>query len=247
VIGLLQMIPAISTSDGKPMIFIPLVIIILITALKDLFEDLKRHQADNEENNRPVEVYCDETWQTRPWMDILVGQLVKVKRNEYFPADMLILSSSEAKGVCYIETKNLDGETNLKHKYAHKDLLKEMPTNLKKLASLELVMRYEKPNPYLYQFTGSIQKGSTKIPLDSQHFVLRGCSLRNTDWIIGLVGYSGHHTKIMLNSVKARAKISRVEATMNRCILSVFIVQIFICILSAGIYVGWYGSNKVHA
>jgi len=29
---------------------------------------------------------------------------------------MILLSSSSPKGICYIETKNLDGETNLKHK-----------------------------------------------------------------------------------------------------------------------------------
>jgi len=47
---------------------------------------------------------------------------VKIFRDEFFPADLLVLGSSEKKNVCYIETKNLDGETNLKNKKAHKDL-----------------------------------------------------------------------------------------------------------------------------
>lgn len=47
---------------------------------------------------------------------MLVGDLLKLSKNEYAPADMLILNTSEKKGVCFIETKNLDGETNLKHK-----------------------------------------------------------------------------------------------------------------------------------
>jgi magnesium-transporting ATPase (P-type) len=41
---------------------------------------------------------------------------VKILEDEYIPADMLILNSSGPKGTCYVETKNLDGETNLKIK-----------------------------------------------------------------------------------------------------------------------------------
>jgi magnesium-transporting ATPase (P-type) len=49
--------------------------------------------------------------------------IVKIKRDEYFPADLIIINSSGPKGICYIETKDLDGETNLKHKQADKRLL----------------------------------------------------------------------------------------------------------------------------
>ena len=51
-----------------------------------------------------------------------VGQVVKIMSQEFFPADMILLKSSELKGVCYVETKNLDGETNLKHKTTEKYL-----------------------------------------------------------------------------------------------------------------------------
>jgi P-type E1-E2 ATPase len=50
------------------------------------------------------------------WKEIKVGHVVKIFKNEYFPADLVLMNSSGAKGICYIETKNLDGETNLKHK-----------------------------------------------------------------------------------------------------------------------------------
>ena len=47
---------------------------------------------------------------------------MKVKKNEFFPADIIVLATSP-KNICYVETKNLDGETNLKHKIAPKELL----------------------------------------------------------------------------------------------------------------------------
>ena len=52
-----------------------------------------------------------------------VGDVVKVKENEFFPADLIILSSTEPDGMFYVETKNLDGETNLKLKSVSKDLI----------------------------------------------------------------------------------------------------------------------------
>ena len=50
-----------------------------------------------------------------------MGRILKVNEGEQFPADLIILNSSGAKGICYIETKNLDGETNLKHRQALKE------------------------------------------------------------------------------------------------------------------------------
>ena len=52
----------------------------------------------------------------RPWKKIKVGDVVRVNENEFFPADMVMLNSTEENGVFYVETKSLDGETNLKLK-----------------------------------------------------------------------------------------------------------------------------------
>ena len=49
-------------------------------------------------------------------LDVQVGCIVKVRENQFFPCDMVMISSSLPKGMAYVETKNLDGETNLKHK-----------------------------------------------------------------------------------------------------------------------------------
>ena len=121
IMGLLQMITEISASDGVPTTYGPLLVIVLISAFKDLYEDYKRHRSDNEENNKKVEVLTSEGFQVKTWQEVLVGDMVKVHQDQFFCADMLVVKSSGDKGNCFIETKNLDGETNLKHKKTHQD------------------------------------------------------------------------------------------------------------------------------
>ena len=101
--------------------------------IKDYFEDARRRKFDRLENNRDsvlVDVLADGDLEGEsgsqsktPWHSLKTGQLVKVNKNDFFPADIILLASSAPGGVCFVETKNLDGETNLKHKIAPKELL----------------------------------------------------------------------------------------------------------------------------
>lgn len=45
-----------------------------------------------------------------------MGNIIKVYKDEYFPCDVLLLKHGQEAKVAYVETKNLDGETNLKLK-----------------------------------------------------------------------------------------------------------------------------------
>lgn len=124
IIGFLQTIDEISTSGGVPVIFFPLTLIIIVSSIKDLFEDFKRKRSDNQENNRKILVLDKNigNFVQKKWEDLKVGNIIKIMENEYFPADLLVLKTSDPKNLCYIETKNLDGETNLKRKTVAKDL-----------------------------------------------------------------------------------------------------------------------------
>ena len=90
-----------------------------------MVEDIKRYFQDRFENNNLCEVGFEDKdiieFKQKRWKDVRVGYIIKVYENQYFPCDMLLINSSGEKGICYIETKNLDGETNLKHKKAVKE------------------------------------------------------------------------------------------------------------------------------
>jgi phospholipid-transporting ATPase len=75
----MQAIPYISISEGVPVIFLPLVVIIFISGFKDFYEDYKRKKSDNEENSRKILVFEKDKFIHKEWKDILVGNIVKVR------------------------------------------------------------------------------------------------------------------------------------------------------------------------
>ena len=87
--------------------------------------------------------------------------------NEFFPCDMYILSSSLKKGICFVETKNLDGETNLKHKQADKNVIRLAKTEQDCFKNFTgATIDCEQPNEFLYKFEGNLtQKDGAVIPM----------------------------------------------------------------------------------
>lgn len=210
----------------------PLAIVLLITMAKEGAEDYKRHKSDDEVNNRTCPaITADGSEADVLWHKLRVGQIIRVTNKQEVPADLILLQTSEPKSVAYVETSNIDGETNLKLKEAMVQTAEALPAGLNahKLAG-ELI--YDLPNDRIHNFTGKMSlggKGGEYFPVGAKNMVLRGCQLRNTKWIEGLVVYTGKETKVMKKSGGARSKMSQVEKTMNTCIKIVFAAQIVLC------------------
>ncbi|PFH34885.1 hypothetical protein BESB_069180 [Besnoitia besnoiti] len=271
------------------------------------------------------------------WENLEIGDVVICVRNEFFPADILLLASSDSHDIAFVETAGLDGEANLKVKHLQRDVslwvghrgsaerspsaradagLPEalaaslsaadacaLSASLAKLARCTGSLRCDSPNKDLLHFDGALalsrmktqdsacalaetagseteggevarvvaaQQGteerdgaparldvgsqsddaaddacehardeaseaieSITVPINIHNILLRGCRLRNTNWVIGLVIYTGDQTKIQMNSGPPRRKMSRVELRTGRLILCIALLQFFICCASA--------------
>ena len=133
---------------------------------------------------------------------------------------MIMIRSSLPKGIAYVETKNLDGETNLKHKQAEKNILQIASDDRACLSKFNgAVIDCEGPNEHLYKFEGNIKMpDGTVIPIDPDQILLRGSCLRNTKEIVGICIYTGHETKIMKNGARAQSKTSKIMRLTNKYI-----------------------------
>ncbi|KAL4470893.1 hypothetical protein ABPG72_005927 [Tetrahymena utriculariae] len=229
IIGLMQCITTISMSDGKPIMFLPFSVILFISALKEIFEDKKRKDQDNLENSHLVIQREGQNLRQVHSHQLHPGHVIKIMKNEQIPADVILLQSSEESGVCYIETMNLDGESNLKLRLAP---IEVQLLQWENFSNIEV--KYEAPNKYLYNFNGAMAYDeSFNIPIKGINVLLKGSSLKNTEFVYGLVIYTGHETKIMMNSSEPAPKLSSLEKTMNKLIVILFTIQILTCFISA--------------
>ncbi|XP_058150160.1 probable phospholipid-transporting ATPase IM [Dasypus novemcinctus] len=217
---ILQLIPEISSLTWFTTI-VPLVLVITMTAVKDATDDYFRHKSDNQVNNRQSEVLIDNKLQNEKWMNVRVGDIIKLENNQFVAADLLLLSSSEPHGLCYVETAELDGETNLKVRHAL-SVTSELGADISSLAKFDGIVACEAPNNKLDKFTGFLSWKDSKYSLSNEKIILRGCVLRNTSWCFGMVIFAGPDTKLMQNSGKTKFKRTSIDRLMNTLVLWIF-------------------------
>uniref|UniRef100_A0A8C2ZZI3 Phospholipid-transporting ATPase n=1 Tax=Cyclopterus lumpus TaxID=8103 RepID=A0A8C2ZZI3_CYCLU len=214
-IALLQQIPDVSPT-GRWTTLVPLLFILVVAAVKEFIEDLV--------------ILRNGAWE-------IVCHIILLY--------ILSLHYSEPQGMCYIETSNLDGETNLKIRQGL-----QMTAEIKDIDSLMRLsgrMECESPNRHLYEFVGNIRlDGHSTMPLGPDQILLRGAQLRNTQWIHGVVVYTGHDTKLMQNSTRPPLKLSNVERITNFQILVLFgclLAISLVCSIGQTIWKYQYGND----
>ncbi|KAM3614529.1 uncharacterized protein V6R79_015801 [Siganus canaliculatus] len=216
---ILQLIPQISSLSWFTTI-VPLALVLSITAVKDATDDYFRHKSDNQVNNRQSQVLIRGSLQNEKWMNVRVGDIIKLENNQFVAADLLLLSSTEPHGLCYIETAELDGETNMKVRQSVSVTSELADQN--NLASFDGEVVCEPPNNKLDRFCGTLYWREKKYPLTNQNMLLRGCVLRNTEACYGLVIFAGPDTKLMQNSGRTKFKRTSIDRLMNTLVLWIF-------------------------
>ncbi|KAJ9554072.1 hypothetical protein OSB04_018117 [Centaurea solstitialis] len=241
VTGIMAFTPLAPYSAGSAIL--PLIIVIGATMVKEGIEDWQRQQQDHEVNNRRVKVHGGRgVFESREWKKLRVGDVVKVEKDEFFPADLLLLSSSYEDAVCYVETMNLDGETNLKLKQSL-DATSSINDD-SNFNNFRATIKCEDPNASLYTFVGTMEFQEQQYALSPQQLLLRDSKLRNTDYIYGTVIFTGHDTKVIQNSTDVPSKRSGIERRMDSIIYFLFFVLFLIAFLGS-VYFGIVTENDL--
>nr|DAD31633.1 TPA_asm: hypothetical protein HUJ06_010484 [Nelumbo nucifera] len=214
---------------------LPLLVVIGASMVKEAIEDWRRKKQDIEVNNRKVKVHLgDGNFDYTEWRHLRVGDIVKVEKDSFFPADLLLLSSSYEDAVCYVETMNLDGETNLKLKQAL-----EVTSGLNEDSSFrefKAIVKCEDPNASLYTFVGSMDFNEQQYPLNPQQLLLRDSKLRNTDYIYGAVIFAGQDTKVIQNSTDPPSKRSKIERKMDKIVYFLFCILFLLAFIGSIVF-----------
>lgn len=228
-IGVPQTIPGISTT-GNYTTILPLLFFILLTVLKEGYDDYRRHRLDQYENKKLATVLDTQDgargssrywrlprlpfkpprdasatvweacgtgnlcWRKLQWHRLKVGDVIRICRDEEVPADIVLLYASGANGLAYIETMALDGETNLKSRQTLPALMQ--CRNVEGISECGADFIFEDPNPDLYSFHGKVSLDEKVLPLSLNEVIFRGCTLRNTDFVYGMVINTGEECKI---------------------------------------------------
>lgn len=182
-----------------------------------------------------------------------MGDLILIPKDTRIPADLLLLASSEKDGSTFMETSTLDGEKNLKPRYSLAETYQEAAISLVKKKSkgrnempyggnfdinMNLHISVQHPDPSLYKFEGFIKeldgnlKQGEKVSIGVKNFLFKGAMIRNVDWTLGVVLYTGKDTKIQQNGSEGRYKVSTMESKLHMMIVMLFGLQVLLAIIA---------------
>jgi phospholipid-translocating ATPase len=263
IVSILQMQPTLSTT-GNYTTIVPLIFFVSISMAKEGYDDFRRYKLDKEENNREAQVLhayqlTDSNssgsspptgplhWATVKWHKLRVGDIVKLKRDEPAPADLIMLQSTGVNGIAYVETMALDGETNLKPKSTTASLA-AVCSKEEDIATAKAHLVVEDPNLDLYKFEGRVVVDGKTSPLTNSEVIYRNSILRNTPEAIGMVIYTGEECKIRMNANKhPRIKAPHLQFVVNKIVIIIVIFVLLLALFNTIAYSIWQRTVERHS
>jgi len=229
-----------------------LVFVLGVSGVKAIAEDVKRHSEDRKINTAVTHVLNpDGNLSDVRWEDVKVGDIVKVEDNELIPADLLCLNVALPDGVCFIKTTNLDGESNLKIRRPVQ-MSTGQASDTASLLRIKGVLECQKPNADLHSFRGCFSyspeddpTSSNSFPVTMNEVLLRGCMLKNSGSVYGMVIYTGDETRIQQNAAKIPFKVGAYDTFMNLQIAILMVVQAALCVFGAAMATTWRDNDGV--
>eukprot|EP00935_MAST-01C_sp_MAST-1C-sp1_P001374 g1374.t1 len=201
-------------------------------------------------------------FEEKPRSQVQVTDLVLVKRGCHFPADLILLCTSEPdRLLCYVETSSFDGETNLKQREAFKPVINALDKTPPRaythwrdcsehaandLSRKGVVLSAEEPNCELDNYAaemGCMNHPPESVPMTA--VILCGCTLRQTSWVLGFVAQTGSDTKIMMSVPKPVTKDSKIGKSIRLHMIYLLALLTF-CILISTAWSFWFTYHDTH-
>ena len=210
----------------------PIVFILIVAMLRELIEDLARYNQDRIMNRQLFVVIRNGTLMEVRSSDIRVGDLISLAIDREVPCDCLIVSTGRPDAGAYCQTMNLDGETNLKNRSAMVGTMNYK--SQEELMQLQIELELSDPDPRLSYLAGTVLVNGTAYPVTSNEMLLRGCTVKHTPNLWGVVCFIGGDTKLSQNQVIPVTSLSKFTRFLNWLILALFCFMVVAVLILAG-------------
>ncbi|KAK8448632.1 hypothetical protein SEVIR_7G067100v4 [Setaria viridis] len=217
----------------------PLIIIFIVSASKEAWDDYNRYLSDKKANEREVWLVKDGIRRQIKAQEIHVGDIVWLHENDEIPCDLVLIGTSDPQGICYVETSALDGETDLKTR-----IVPSISANLsvEQLEKVKGVVECPNPDNDIRRFDANMRLflptiDNEKCPLTINNTLLQSCYLRYTEWACGVAVYTGNETKSGMSRGTAEPKLTAADAMIDKLTIAIFMFQIVVVLL-----MGYFGN-----
>eukprot|EP01133_Synstelium_polycarpum_P007008 gene7008-8143_t len=233
-IGIMQLFPSITPVDPIST-WGALIFIFAVSAIKEAYDDWNRRIRDKTANERKYSVLRDNDRVQLRSQDIMVGDIIHLENDAEVPCDMVLLMTADPEGTCFVQTSNLDGETDLKTRLAPPETSGYTVHDLLRFRG---VIECPAPNADVYRFDARMSMRANShvntyahsnwVTLSADNVILQATHLRNTEFIYGVAVYTGNETKIGKNKKIPPTKWTKLDRSINRITIAIFSLQLFL-------------------